>query len=78
VKPLYELSIAEAGRALRDGSVTSVALTEDALGRIEAIDGKLDSFITVTADRAHADAAAADADFARGVDKGPMQGIPTG
>ncbi len=78
MKPLYELSIAEAGRALRDGSVTSVALTEDALGRIEAIDGKLDSFITVTADRAHADAAAADADFARGVDKGPMQGIPYG
>ena len=49
MKPLYELSIAEAGRALRDRSVTSSALTEDALGRIAAIDGKLDSFITVTA-----------------------------
>ncbi len=73
---LHELSIAEAGRALRAGTVTSVALAEDALARIEAIDGQLDSFITVTADRARADAARADADFARGVDKGPMQGVP--
>ena len=75
---LHELSIAEAGRALRSGEVTSVALTEDALSRIAAIDGQLDSFITVTADRARADAAAADAAFAQGVDKGPMQGVPYG
>jgi len=71
--PLHELSIAEAGRKLRDGSITSLALTEDALARIAAIDPALDSFITVTAERARADAAAADADFAREVDRGPMQ-----
>jgi len=74
--PLHELSIAEAGRKLRDGSITSLALTEDALARIAAIDPALDSFITVTAERARADAAAADADFAREVDRGPMQGVP--
>jgi len=34
----FELSIAEAGRKLRDGSITSIALTEDALARIIAID----------------------------------------
>jgi aspartyl-tRNA(Asn)/glutamyl-tRNA(Gln) amidotransferase subunit A len=73
---LYELSIAEAGRRLRDGSITSRALTEDALARIETIDGAIDSFITVTADRARLDAAAADANFARGIDLGPMQGVP--
>jgi aspartyl-tRNA(Asn)/glutamyl-tRNA(Gln) amidotransferase subunit A len=73
---LFELSIAEAGRKLRDGGVTSLALTEDALARITAIDPALDSFITVTADRARADAAAADVDFAKGIDKGPMQGVP--
>src|SRR6266852_1098915 len=73
---LFELSIAEAGRKLRDGSITSLALTEDALARIAAIDPALDSFITVTADRARADAAAADAAFAKGIDKGPMQGVP--
>ena len=76
MKPLYELSIAEAGRALRDGSVTSSALTEDALARIAAIDGKLDSFITLTPERARADAKAADDAFAQGIDKGPLQGVP--
>ena len=73
---LFELSIADAGRKLRDGSITSTALTEDALSRIAAIDPALDSFITVTADRARADAAAADAAFAKGIDNGPMQGMP--
>ena len=38
-RPLFELSIAEAGRRLRDGTITSAALTEDALARIAAIDG---------------------------------------
>src|SRR5258707_4065584 len=73
---LFELSIAEAGRKLRDGAITSIALTEDALARIAAIDPALDSFITVTADRARADAAAADAAFAKGVDNGRRQGVP--
>ena len=73
---LFEVSIAEAGRRLRDGSVTALALAEDALARIAAIDGALDSFITVTAERARADAGAADANFASGVDNGPMQGVP--
>lgn len=75
-KPLFELSIAEIGTKLRDGAITSMALTEDALARIAAIDPTLNSFITVTADRARADAAAADTAFAQGVDKGPMQGVP--
>lgn len=73
---LWELSIAEAGRQLRDGSITSARLAEEALARIGAIDPSLDSFITVTAERARADAAAADRDFAQGIDRGPMQGVP--
>jgi aspartyl-tRNA(Asn)/glutamyl-tRNA(Gln) amidotransferase subunit A len=73
---LFELSIAEAGRKLREGAITSMRLTEDALARIGAIDPALDSFITVTADRARADATAADANFAKGIDNGPMQGVP--
>jgi aspartyl-tRNA(Asn)/glutamyl-tRNA(Gln) amidotransferase subunit A len=73
---LFEHSLAEAGRKLRDGSITSIALTEDALARIIAIDPALNSFITVTADCARADAAAADADFAKGIDNGPIQGVP--
>ena len=73
----YEnLPIAELGRQLRAGVVTSKALTEDALARIETIDPRINAFITVTADSALADAAAADAAFAQGIDHGPMQGVP--
>ena len=75
-KALHECSIAEAGAMLRSGAVTSMALTEHALERIKSIDPLISSFITLTQESALADAAAADADFAKGVDKGPMQGIP--
>ena len=75
-KPLHELSIAEAGRLLRDGEITSTKLTEHALVRIAAIDPQIHAFITITAERALADAAAADDFFCDAVDLGPMQGIP--
>src|SRR5690242_10308118 len=75
-KALHDYSIAEAGALLRSGKLTSTALTEHALDRIKSIDPKISSFITLTADNALRDAAAADADFTRGIDKGPMQGIP--
>jgi aspartyl-tRNA(Asn)/glutamyl-tRNA(Gln) amidotransferase subunit A len=75
-KALHDHSIAEAGALLRAGKLSSVALTEHALDRIKTIDPLISSFVAVTADSALADAAAADADFARGIDKGPLQGIP--
>lgn len=75
-KPLHDYSIAEAGKMLREGKVTSVELTKHALDRIAALDGAINSFILVTTERALSDAETADADFAGGIDKGPMQGIP--
>lgn len=71
-----DLSYAESGAALRAGDVTSRALTEAALSRIAAIDDTINSFITVTAESALAEADAADAAFSAGEDKGPMQGLP--
>ena len=46
--------------ALASGETTSVALTQEALARIEATDGALNSFITVDRDGALAAATAAD------------------
>lgn len=74
--PLTELSIAEAGQALRRGETSAQALTEAALARIGSLDPTINAFVLLTRERALADAAAADAAFAAGVDKGPMQGIP--
>jgi len=77
-KPSHELSVAEAGRALRAGTLRSTALTEHALARIAALDPLLHSFLLVTRQRAMADAERADRELAAGIDKGPMHGIPYG
>ncbi|MDR3472919.1 MAG: amidase [Devosia sp.] len=75
-KALHELSIAEAGAQLRAGTLKSRALTEHALSLVAALDPALHAFVLVTRERALADADAADADFGKGVNKGPLQGIP--
>jgi aspartyl-tRNA(Asn)/glutamyl-tRNA(Gln) amidotransferase subunit A len=76
--PLHELSIAEAGRALRAGTLSSAALTQHALARIAALDPLLHAFVLVTRERALADAERADRELEAGIDKGPMHGIPYG
>jgi len=73
---LQDLPIAEAGKRLRDGSLTATALAQDSLDRIAERDGALQSFVLLTADRALADAAKADKELAAGIDRGPMHGIP--
>ncbi|MEN5081627.1 amidase [Bosea sp. TWI1241] len=75
---LHEITVAEAGRRFRAGSLSPVELTQAYLARIDALDHALDSFITLTPERALAEAREAEALFAKGVDKGPMQGIPYG
>ena len=75
---LHELTIAQALRQMRDGSLTSVALTRHALERIDRINPAINAFITITAERAIRDAEAADAAFREGRVLGPLQGIPSG
>jgi aspartyl-tRNA(Asn)/glutamyl-tRNA(Gln) amidotransferase subunit A len=70
------LTIAEAGEALRSGTITSVGLTTAALALVDALNADLGAFVTVLADAALASAEAADAAFAAGRDAGPLQGIP--
>tara|TARA_R110002020_G_scaffold109430_16_gene253150 strand:+ start:16506 stop:17885 length:1380 start_codon:yes stop_codon:yes gene_type:complete len=67
---------AEAGRMLRSGAVTSEALTRQALDRIAERDGKIHAFVHVDKDGAIAAARQADAELARGDDRGPLHGLP--
>ncbi|WP_320777279.1 amidase [Streptomyces sp. CRN 30] len=73
---LHELSVAEAGRHLRSGALTSVDLTRHALERIAAANPVLHAFVTVTDERALKDADRADHELASGIDRGPLHGIP--
>jgi aspartyl-tRNA(Asn)/glutamyl-tRNA(Gln) amidotransferase subunit A len=72
---LHELSLRQLAEGLRARQFSSVELTKHYLGRIAAHDPALNSYVTVTADRALAQAAAADAVLARG-EGGALTGIP--
>lgn len=72
------LTIKDAGRALRAGEITSLELTQTLLDRADKLDPAVGCYITRMDEPALAAAARADADFASGVDRGPMQGIPIG
>lgn len=76
IPELLRLPVREAGRLMRAGRLTSARLTREALGRVDALDRHIHSFVLVTRERALAEAQAADRDFAAGIDRGPMQGIP--
>src|SRR5262249_6346034 len=75
---LHFLTIAEAARLIAARKLSPVELTEALLSRIEALDPRVNSFITVTAELALGQARAAQAEIARGRHRGPMHGIPFG
>lgn len=72
---LHWLSLAEVATLMRRREVSPVEVTEACLARIEALDPTLNSYITVMADQARADARAAEQAIARG-QAGPLTGVP--
>ncbi|HUA82321.1 MAG TPA: amidase [Bryobacteraceae bacterium] len=70
------MTIQEAAAALRARKVSSLELVEESLRRIAAQQDRLNAFITVTADQARGQAKEMDAELARGLDRGPLHGIP--
>lgn len=73
---IHFLTAAEIGRLYRAGKLSPVELTKRYLDRIEAFDHALVSYVLVTRERALADARRAESELMRGVDRGPMHGIP--
>ena len=63
---MHNKSVAELSRELESGKISSVELTREFLDRIKAEDSQYNSFITITEDRAMADAKAADEQRAAG------------
>lgn len=70
------MTVEAAARALRARKISALELAREALARVERLDDRLRAFITVTAKQALAEAARADEELARGLDRGPLHGIP--
>jgi aspartyl-tRNA(Asn)/glutamyl-tRNA(Gln) amidotransferase subunit A len=73
---LCDLDLTGVSDAIHTGKTSSVEATEAYLRRIERHDGVLKAYITVMADRALAQARAADAELRGGARRGPLHGVP--
>ena len=70
-KPASELS-----RMIAARDVSPVEIVEAFLGRIERVNGRINAYCTVTAERARKAASEAEAAVRRGEDLGPLHGVP--
>src|SRR5439155_24953358 len=75
---VHTLSAVEAVAAIRAGRLTTTALVEACLRRIEARDAELRAWVTVDRDGALAQAAGLDAEARAGRWRGPLHGLPVG
>ncbi|MGB7542275.1 MAG: amidase, partial [Burkholderiales bacterium] len=72
---MFNASLKELSAALAQKRISSVELAQLFLGRIGKLNGELNAFITVDAEKSLAQARAADARIARG-EAQPLTGIP--
>ena len=72
---MHNKTLKELSQALKNKEASSVELTEHFLNRIETLDDKFNSFITITKEQALAQAKAADEQIAAG-NASPLTGIP--
>ena len=70
------MNIEQTARRLRSREISAVELARESLKTIQAEQPRLNAFITVTEETALDQARRADDDFAKGIDRGPLQGIP--
>jgi Asp-tRNA(Asn)/Glu-tRNA(Gln) amidotransferase A subunit family amidase len=71
-------SIKQLGSLLRNKSISSVELTQFFIDRIKKYGDTLQCVVNLTESIAIEQATKADEDFKKGIDKGPLQGIPYG
>ena len=70
------MTVQEIGAALRGKKISVRELTEETLARVADANPRLNAFLTVTDAAARARAAVLDDELARGIDRGPLHGIP--
>ena len=75
---LLDRPVGEIARDLHARRLSPVELTRACLDRVAALDGTLHAFVTVTSDRALAEAKRAEKEIAAGRVRGPLHGVPYG
>ena len=73
---LVQLTIAEAARSFQAGELSPTELTRACLERIEALDARLNAFVTLLPEPAMAEAREAERRLGQGSRLGPLDGIP--
>ena len=73
---LYELTAHELHEKLKTREMTSAELTQSVFNRIDAVEGQIEGYITLTRETALQQAEIADAGFQRGDEMPPLAGIP--
>src|SRR3954468_20117419 len=71
-------TIESAAAAIRRGDLTPVDLLDACLARIDRLEGRVLAWVLVDRDRARADAVRLTDELKRGIDRGPLHGIPMG
>jgi amidase len=74
--PLHYSSLAHVGKLIAEGQFQSLDLTRQLLDRIAAVDGHLQSYVTLMTERALASARRADTEVKAGRYRGPLHGVP--
>ncbi len=74
--PLHYSSLADVAKLIAAREILSLDLTQQLLDRIAAVDGRLQSYVTVMTDQAIASARRADAEIRAGRYRGPLHGVP--
>lgn len=75
---LYRKTAAELSGLLRKKEVTACEILDDTLARIDAVEPRIDAFLSVTAEAARAKAREVDEKLAKGEAVGALAGIPVG
>ncbi len=70
------MSAVELAKSIREKRVSSLEATENFFQRIDQLDSKLNTYLTLCRDQALADARAADAAVQQGAELGPLHGVP--
>jgi len=76
--PIHYASLANVAGRIAAQEIRPSDLTQQMLDRIAAVDGRLQSYVTVMAEQALASSRRADAEIRAGQYRGPLHGVPIG